>query len=410
VNGDVVVAGDLTAENLIVGSTNVITELTSLDTLTAGHTEDLATNTAAILTKQDLIQDDYLTISKTLNLQSSLDTLQTNIDLKQDTISNFEIDGSVNLDTTGISFDTLVIRRVNGITGYSDNIIHLTEIHIWVDDKNMLFESSSSLTSSIVSWSDKEVDIGYQTDSPPSNLYDNIRSLSPNISDVLSPVGSPSDVAIIIKNIPLTKINNIQAIQIFNSTHINYGNRAIGLTVELYNSKNDPNLNTILAYSSEFIDNWAVYRIDFPSIDTYSLVFTGSLIVPNTGLYVNLVYLEDATINLFPFNILGNVDVVGDLTAENLIVGSTNVITELNTKQDIITDGSLTIARTDGLQSLLDSTAKLATANTFTANQSITGDVDVVGDLTASSAIVNGVNINTSLTDILSRLTALENA
>ena len=32
VNGDVVVAGDLTAENLIVGSTNVITELTSLDT------------------------------------------------------------------------------------------------------------------------------------------------------------------------------------------------------------------------------------------------------------------------------------------------------------------------------------------------------------------------------------------
>jgi len=44
--------------------------------------------------------------------------------------------------------------------------------------------------------------------------------------------------------------------------------------------------------------------------------------VPNTGLYVNLVYLEDATINSFPFNILGNVDVVGDLTAENLIVGS----------------------------------------------------------------------------------------
>jgi hypothetical protein len=31
VNGDVLVAGDLTAENLIVGSTNVITELTSLD-------------------------------------------------------------------------------------------------------------------------------------------------------------------------------------------------------------------------------------------------------------------------------------------------------------------------------------------------------------------------------------------
>ena len=65
ITGDVVVAGDLTAENLIVGSTNVITELTSLDTrldieeskttalqiLTATHTTDIALNTANILTK-----------------------------------------------------------------------------------------------------------------------------------------------------------------------------------------------------------------------------------------------------------------------------------------------------------------------------------------------------------------------
>jgi hypothetical protein len=180
---------------------------------------------------------------------------------------------------------------------------------------------------------------------------------------VLSPVGSPSDVAIIIKNIPLTKINNIQAIQIFNSTDRNYGDRAIGLTVELYNSKNDPNFNTILAYSSEFIDNWAMYRIDFPSIDTYSLVFTGSKIVPNTGLYVNLVYLEDATINSFPFNILGNVDIVGDLTASSAVV-----------------------------------------SGAITASSAV-----VSGAITASSAIINDVNINTTLADILSRLTALEN-
>jgi hypothetical protein len=69
VNGDVLVAGGLTAENLIVGSTNVITELTSLDTrldleepkttalqtLTATHTTDIALNAANILTKQDTI-------------------------------------------------------------------------------------------------------------------------------------------------------------------------------------------------------------------------------------------------------------------------------------------------------------------------------------------------------------------
>ena len=63
------------------------------------------------------------------------------------------------------------------------------------------------------------------------------------------------------------------------------------------------------------------------------------------------------------------------------------MITEINTKQDIITDGSLTIARTDGLQTALDSTAKLATANTFTANQSITGDLSVSGLITQSNTI-----------------------
>ena len=39
----------------------------------------------------------------------------------------------------------------------------------------------------------------------------------------------------------------------------------------------------------------------------------------------------------------------------------------------------------------------------------ITGDIVSSGSITSSSAIINGVNINTTLTDILSRLTALEN-
>ena len=37
------------------------------------------------------------------------------------------------------------------------------------------------------------------------------------------------------------------------------------------------------------------------------------------------------------------------------------------------------------------------------------GDVVASGSITASSAIVNGLNINTTLADILSRLDALEN-
>jgi hypothetical protein len=189
-----------------------------------------------------------------------------------------------------------------------------------------------------------------------------------------------------------------------------------------------------------------------------------------------------------------NIILSGDLTAENLIVGSTNVITEINTKQDIITDGSLTIARTDGLQTELNtkqytitsatdltcnkittSSATLVSniiagfefvkpvasatrinntfdgANLFAYNTStgitgfngvtaiefrindiplsniktsgfkigastsatealdVAGNILASGSINANSAIINGVNINTTLTDILSRLTALEN-
>ena len=39
----------------------------------------------------------------------------------------------------------------------------------------------------------------------------------------------------------------------------------------------------------------------------------------------------------------------------------------------------------------------------------ITGDIVASGSITANSAILNGVNINTTLADILARLTQLEN-
>jgi hypothetical protein len=84
----------------------VITELTSLDTrldteepkttalqtLTAGHTTDIASNTADILTKQDLI------------------TTSTDLDCNSLTTPNLEVD-------TRKYFDTIVLRRPTGITG-----------------------------------------------------------------------------------------------------------------------------------------------------------------------------------------------------------------------------------------------------------------------------------------------------
>ena len=39
------------------------------------------------------------------------------LDAKQDTISNFEVNGNVNLNTSGTNFDTIVIRRPTNTTG-----------------------------------------------------------------------------------------------------------------------------------------------------------------------------------------------------------------------------------------------------------------------------------------------------
>jgi hypothetical protein len=115
ITGDVVVAGDLTAENLIIGSTNVITELTSLDTrldiekpkktalqiLTATHNTDIALNTANILTKQTFI------------------TSSTDLETNSLTTTQLGVNGGVNIDTNRY-FDTIVIRRPTGFSGDAD--------------------------------------------------------------------------------------------------------------------------------------------------------------------------------------------------------------------------------------------------------------------------------------------------
>ena len=48
-------------------------------------------------------------------------------------------------------------------------------------------------------------------------------------------------------------------------------------------------------------------------------------------------------------SISGSVDITGDL-----VVGTTNIIDEIGTKQDEINDGDLTISKTSGLQAALD--------------------------------------------------------
>ena len=341
ISGSVNITGDL-----IVGTTNIIDE---------------------IGTKQDNLEDGDLTIAKTSGLQTALDD-------KQDTISNFEINGNVNLNTSGTNFDTIVVRRPTNVTGITDDyLIDLNELQIWVNDANILVENASSLISSVVSWSNKDIDLGSQKS--PTNLYNGVIS---GDNGVLTLNPSPTDIAIIIKNIPTTKINDIHAVQVLNNTSATLGNRAIGLAIELYNSKNDTDLTTILAQSNEISVMDSVYRFDFPSIDTYTLVFNSGGILPNIGAYVNYVTLEVVTPFSFPFNVIGNIDVSGSLTlptigdVEDAILG----------KEPTIQDNGLTIAKTSGLQTALD--AKQAT-------------IDEDTDLSSNSLTTTDLVVNESL-------------
>ena len=271
--------------------------------------------------------------------------------------------------------------------------------------------NAGSSISRVVSWSNKDIDLGSQKS--PTNLYNGDMS---GDNGVLTLNPSPTDIAIIIKNIPTTKINDIHAVQVLNNTSATLGNRAIGLAIELYNSKNDTDLTTILAQSNEISVMDSVYRFDFPSIDTYTLVFNSGGILPNTGAYVNYVTLEVVTPFSFPFNVIGNLDVSGSLIlptigdVEDAIQGKQDSLTggtNISIVDDVVSCdlvGSTNIDITDGVISA----SGLQNELTAGTNISIVGDV-VSCDLTGSTNIdiTGGVISTTGLQDAITSSTDL---
>ncbi len=102
----------------------------------------------------------------------------------------------------------------------------------------------------------------------------------------------------------------------------------------------------------------------------------------------------------------GNVSITGDL-----VVGTTNVITEIGTKQDTINDGDLTIAKTDGLQTALENKYD-DTGGTIGGNVSITGDLvvgttNVITEIGTKQDTINDGDLTIAKTDGLQ--TALDN-
>jgi hypothetical protein len=133
-----------------------------------------------------------------------------------------------------------------------------------VNGSNILFPNSASLTGYFALWSNKEVALATYQNNPVSKIYNNI---------IESGIGAHSlegTNALIIKNIPLTSINEIQSIVLYNRNLDAAPERVIGLFLELYNSTNDPDLTEVLATTNVITSNVVRYRYDFPSLSTYT--------------------------------------------------------------------------------------------------------------------------------------------
>jgi len=234
------------------------------------------------------------------------------------------VNGEVNIDTNEY-FDTIVIRRPTGVSGDATfSFLALREIQCWVNDSNIFY--NNGLTSNYALWSNKETSIGGLNE----QLYNNITTI---VSYEVIDGANSTDIALIIRNIPLTSIKTIQSIVLYSRTAGKQ--QSEGLAIELYNSTTDPNLSKILANTNIITLRRSIYRFDFPSIDTYNGGFSTS-----------------------------------------------DSITQIVSGGDIL----------------------IQDANFIPFVVEITGDIVASG-----SIITNGVNINTTLADILTRLLALEN-
>jgi len=311
-------------------------------------------------------------VISTTGLQNEL-TAGTNISIVGDVVS-CDLTGSTNIDITGgvisttglqdeittstdlscnslntnqlivngLLFDTIVIRRPNGVSGASgpySHIITLQELQCWVNNINILASNASILDASFALWSDK---IGgrdsFNSLTTPDQIHDDIIIEGSEQNGAWSDTTNQSDISLIIKNIPKTSINNIQSLVLYNRT--TQPLRAVGLAIELYYSLNDPNLETPLATTEENTTAEDVYCFDFPAIDTY----------PSGD------FSDTNSITQIASETLALKEVVSDIA-----YSETNIITELGTKQPTITSAT-------------DLTSNSLTTNNLTINNSLSVD------------------------------------
>ena len=219
------------------------------------------------------------------------------------------------------------------------------------------------------------------------NLNDFIKYVDDNHNNILENnidfgAHSESGNALIIKNIPLTNINDIQSIVYYNRSG---EDRSIGLVLELYNTLNDTDLIYSLA-SSNVISTYSLlvrYRFDFPSISSYS----GFADENSINEIVNDTIALTETISLYNIEMTGNVSMNNDLSiGGSLFLGDTNLTEDIDKLLTLDTNKRLTI---NGLTSGFVKTGEVNSDYLNTTFQGKFGIPDSGNDLTLSGTQIN---------------------
>jgi hypothetical protein len=308
---------------------------------------------------------------------------------------NLNVDDVITLKKS-VFFYTLVIRRFDESTTPT---IYLSELKFFVNDVNILYENREKLDAYFANWSDKDTPLPANTEEGQSNdfnpnLFNNVIA-----TDVEASAGNPVN-AVIIKDIPLTSVNDIQANVLYNRNGGWIADNAEGLKIELYNTNDDPTLNSVLANTEPITIGVRIYRFDFPSIDTYSLDFssyvsTTLIPIPSySGSWVGTIreFASIATIPDPELNITGEVSCNSLTTSGNATVGGSLFLGDTNLTED--TDGLLTLDTNKRLtiNRLTSASVKTGEKNCDYLNTTFQGKFgipDSGNDLTLSGTQIN---------------------
>ena len=160
-----------------------------------------------------------------------------------------EANGGVNIITKP-HFDTIVFRRPNNTPQ-----INLNEIQCWVGGVNILPPNSNDLIGYFATW---DTDKSYPSGDTGSRegtgqvfkLYNEV------IEEGFGAHSNQGSSAVIITNIPLTAVEDIQALVVYNrqNSDLAQEQRIRYMFFELYNSTYDPTYTTPLAATTLIIE------------------------------------------------------------------------------------------------------------------------------------------------------------